>query len=271
MTRRLTWRVWVVAVIVAAGATAGRGQQAEVDAGPIEPRADEVMKRMGRLLADTKAFSFEAHILQDEVLLSGQKLQLSQIRKAMVQRPDRIRIVSTGDLDNRRVWYRGRSLALLDQTTNEYAVMDVPANIDDTLDHLVERYGLVVPLADIVVSDPYTSAMRNTRVGFYVGLHHVRGVPCHHLAFRQDTLDWQIWIDAGDKPVPRKLLITFTHFPGQPQWTAELSNWDLEPTINEDDFVFHPPADSRKVDPEQLLRQGQPGESATDIGEPAAP
>ena len=34
-------------------------------------------------------------------------------------------------------------------------------------------------------------------------------MPCHHLAFEQATIDWQLWIDAGKDPLPRKLVITY--------------------------------------------------------------
>ena len=132
----------------------------------------------------------------------------------------------------------------------------MPDTIDAVLDHLAVEYGMVMPLADLLISDPYGSAMQNTKFGFYVNENQVRGVPCHHLAFRQDGLDWQIWIDAGDKPVPRKLVITFTGFPGQPQWSAQFDHWDFEPRLDDDAFTFTPPADAREVEAEVLLGGG---------------
>ena len=33
-------------------------------------------------------------------------------------------------------------------------------------------------------------------------------------------MHYQIWIEAGDKPVVRKIVITQKMLPGSPQWTA---------------------------------------------------
>jgi hypothetical protein len=43
----------------------------------------------------------------------------------------------------------------------------------------------------------------------YVGMSQIADTKCHHLAFRQKLLDWQLWVEDGDKPLPRKLVITY--------------------------------------------------------------
>jgi hypothetical protein len=73
-------------------------------------------------------------------------------------------------------------------------------------------------------------------------------VKCHHLAFRQKTIDWQIWIQDGDKPLPRKMVITYKRDAGGPQFTARLSRWNVKPKLSKDTFEFEPPADAKKVD-----------------------
>ena len=93
--------------------------------------------------------------------------------------------------------------------------------------------------------------------GHYVGLHQVNGRDCHHLAFRQKLVDWQIWIDAGEKAVPRKLLIIYKKLPDQPRFGATLDDWNLSPNIADDQFVFAPPPDARRVEPDELLDDEQ--------------
>jgi hypothetical protein len=67
-------------------------------------------------------------------------------------------------------------------------------------------------------------------------MHSVRGVRTHHLALRQESLDWQIWIEAGERLVPKKFVITFKDLPGSPQYTAVFTNWEFSPQLS--DFVF---------------------------------
>ena len=77
--------------------------------------------------------------------------------------------------------------------------------------------------------------------GEYLGIHLAAGVPCHHLAFSQEAIDWQIWIDAGPQPLPRKIVISYAGEPGAPQYTATIRRWNLDPAFPEDLFRFEAP------------------------------
>jgi hypothetical protein len=87
-------------------------------------------------------------------------------------------------------------------------------------------------------------------------LHFVGKIKCHHLAFHQKLLDWQIWIDAGKEPLPRKYVITFTSQRNQPQYTALIHRWDVNPKLSDEQFEFHPPKGFRQV--EFLDRHSEP-------------
>ena len=41
-------------------------------------------------------------------------------------------------------------------------------------------------------------------------------------------MDWQLWIEHGKKPVPRKIVITYKKLPTQPQWAATFSDWRFD-------------------------------------------
>ena len=90
--------------------------------------------------------------------------------------------------------------------------------------------------------------IENARSGQYLGVGYVFDTKCHHLAFRQPSVDWQIWIEEGDKPLPRKLVITSKDTPAHPQYTAFLSDWKLSPKIDEAAFTFKAPDGAKKVD-----------------------
>jgi len=47
----------------------------------------------------------------------------------------------------------------------------------------------------------------------------IDGIECDHLAFRNIDTDWQIWIEAGARPIPRKYVITSKAVAGAPQYT----------------------------------------------------
>ena len=68
--------------------------------------------------------------------------------------------------------------------------------------------------------------MGSVQRGVYLGLHDAAGVPCHHLSFEQATIDWQIWIDAGRDPLPRKLVIAYKTEDEVPQYSVTIRKWD---------------------------------------------
>jgi hypothetical protein len=237
-----------VALILPSGTYGQDTQPAESIAASIQPEADDALRRMGQLLSETESFRFDAHITQDLPLSAGLKMQMYQHRSVIVSRPGKICVVSDGDMDMNTASFNNGALTIFDPLRGVYTKIEGPKDIDGILDHLALERGFVLPLADLLVSDPYASATERVNLGLYLGEHRVREHTCHHLAFRQEGIDWQIWIDAGETPVPRKLLITFTDLAGQPQWTAELDSWDLSPELAEGVFDYEPPANAVEVD-----------------------
>jgi hypothetical protein len=72
-----------------------------------------------------------------------------------------------------------------------------------------------------------------------------------HYAFRQPGLDWQVWIQRGDFPLPRKILLTTTSDDARPQHTA-VYTWNLAPSFNDEAFAFVPPSDFKRISFEEV-------------------
>jgi hypothetical protein len=218
----------------------------------VDARSDEIMKRMSAFLAGRPRFALEAEEHFDEVSDNAPRLQLTNVRRLAVVRPDRFAADATGDTLNRVTVYDGHTLSVLDKPRNTYFTVDAPATVDATLDAIADEFGIVVPLSDLLYADPYAVLMEGVLYGEYRGVHRAAGVPCHHLAFTQEDIEWQIWIDAGDEPLPRKLLIAYVDEPGVPQYSATITRWSLEPAFTDELFHFEPPEGASKVALAQL-------------------
>lgn len=244
MTRRMAAIGIAVMAVLGGAATVGNSQpEAKVDS-----KAKEHLKAMSNYLANLRTFTFQVEEFIDVVQDEGLKLQLSNQRHMAVSRPNKLFGESTGDTVNSQIYYNGKTVTIYERNKKIYAVEKVPGTIDAMLDDLHDRIETDQPLSDFLFSDPYKMFMEHVRSGAYVGLHYVGKEKCHHLAFRQKTLDWQIWIDAGEKPLPRKLLITFRRQVDQPQYAALIHKWDVNPTLKDDMFEFKAPEGVRKVD-----------------------
>jgi len=143
--------------------------------------------------------------------------------------------------------YDGKSITLLDRGKNFYTTIPAPADIDAALEHGVQAFNLRAPLADLIYTKSYEYLTAGALSGFYVGLSKVQGVPCHHLAFREKDIDWQIWIEDGQTPVPRKFLITDKKAQGL-QFTAVFTKWNTSPQLEDGLFTFVAPEKAEKID-----------------------
>jgi hypothetical protein len=189
-----------------------------------------------------------AEEVYDEVPEQSPRQQLTNLRHVAIKRPDRLVGDAAGDALNRSFWYDGKTFSALDREQYVWASGAVPPTIDQALDWVFEQTGTVIPLADFLYADSYARLMGDVQRGVYLGIHDAAGVPCHHLSFEQATIDWQIWIDAGRQPLPRKLVITYKTEDEVPQYAVTIREWNLKAQLPDALFAFSPPEGAARID-----------------------
>lgn len=244
--RSTTAITFVIAVALVGAGAPGNAQ--DDTSGRIGPRAERALKSMSEYLQGAGEFSFRAAVTYDSVLADELKVQYGGVADVTVRRPDRLRVEYTGDELPRRIVIDGQRFTILDRAANLYATAEVPADLDAAMDEVFESYGYSVPIADFVYSDPFAVLVGSVETGNLVGRHAIDGRPCHHLVFQQETIDWQIWIEDGPAPLPRKLVITYKQEPGAPQYSAVLTDWNLGARAADSYFEFEPPPGARSID-----------------------
>jgi hypothetical protein len=223
----------------------------------IDPRADAMLRRMSDYLAQAQFFSVSAEVWQDVQLGSGQRVQAGRTIDLQVRRPNGFHAAVHSTRRNRELYYDGKAITLFNRAQNFYGTIPAPAMLDEALDLAIERFGIALPLEDLIVSDPYKSAMSKVISGIDIGPVTVLGVSCEHLAFSLRTVDWQIWIEAGVRPVPRKIVITYKDEEDSPEYTAILSNWDFQTKLPDFVFNFEPPTGAAKIDVAEIKSENQ--------------
>ena len=214
----------------------------------IEEKAAEILRQMSDFIESQQQFSFSAETERDLLTTTGVYLQVFHEGDMIVNRPNQFWANVTGDLVQREFWYDGSKVAVVDTERNLYARGDAPASMDETLDAMIQKLQVDMPLAELLYSNIYEGLIKNVQAGFYFGMSEVDDVPCHHLVFVQDSIDWQVWIEDSETPLLRKVAIAYKEREGTPRYTAILSNWNLEPKIARDRFTFSPPTNAKEVD-----------------------
>jgi hypothetical protein len=213
----------------------------------VDPEADRVMERACAQLESAPAFSVTADISYDDVLDSGLKVQYQRYSELVLDRPDHLLIDGESDKGSRNILYDGKTLTVFNRDKNMYVQVPAPDTIDATLDKL-EEHGVSVPLDDLMSSEPCAWLHDGVQEGFYGGRHYLDGSFVHHLLFRVATADFQIWIQGGEVPVIRKVVIEYREKEGSPRYEARLSDWNFRPTIDAGEFSFTPPEGSDRID-----------------------
>ncbi len=214
----------------------------------IDPEADKLLKQMSDNLSSAKEFTVRVESSSDFTNDTGEILKLHRTAYINLKRPDKIMVDTQGDNGYKQLFYNGTEAVLYHLNYGMYSIVKAPGTVDETLDMLAEDYDFQIPASDIAYSDPYSYLMEEVKGAKYYGESSINGVPCHHLYFTQDEIDWQIWIEDSDLSTPRKFLINFKNDEGSPQFTAYFYDWNFSPSLSDDIFSFIPPEETKKIE-----------------------
>jgi hypothetical protein len=181
-----------------------------------------------------------------------QKIQFASSGQVSLVRPDKLRANRTGGYSDIELVFDGKTATVFGKSINAFAQLDAPGSIDQLLDGLRNRSSLELPGADLLLSNAYDVLMADVIDAKHIGQGIIDGVECEHLAFRNLDTDWQIWIEVGPRPIPRKYVITTKATTGGPQYTLRIKDWKADAKLGADAFAFKPPTDAKKVDVKAL-------------------
>jgi hypothetical protein len=209
-----------------------------------------ILKEASDFLTAQKAYEFEAEYSYDAVQDTGQKLEFGGTRDVLVRRPDRTRVIRRSREDEAStVYYDGKTLSVFFPDDNAYVSVEKPGTLDEMVAYAENNIDTPMPFSDLIVEKFYEDVAPKIRQGVVVGVETVNKVDCVHLAFTSEGVDFQIWIDNDDEkePLIRRLVIDYKSARHHPQFRAQIMDWDLDPDVDDDEFVFRPPKGAERL------------------------
>jgi len=205
----------------------------------VDPASVAEIKRMSAYLTSLKAMEIVSESSLDVVTGDGQKVQLDGITTYKARNPGFV-VNYVSDLKVRSFIYDGKNFTVYAPLLGMYATVPAPATNQEVLDTVYNKFGIALPLEDLI---RWTNAdsvrAENLKSAYKLGTATLDGVKTDHYVFRGDRLDWEIWIQQGDQPLPRKLVIVDRTDPALPAFTSRLA-WKLNPPLTDADFAFNP-------------------------------
>ncbi|MCX5581737.1 DUF2092 domain-containing protein [Kaistia terrae] len=231
-----------LALATLAGLTALSATTAQAD------DAAAILKAMSTYVGSQQniAFTFDTDI---EVITPDlQKIQFASSGDVALSRPDKLRASRMGGYADVALYADGTTVTVLGKNLDAYAQAPLSGSTDQQIDRLRAEVGIELPAADLLRVDSFSALVQGVTDAKNIGRGVVEGVDCHHLAFRTDETDWQIWIQVGDQPIPRKYVITSKAVTGAPQYTLVVKDWKTSPKLEASTFAFTPPNGAKKVE-----------------------
>lgn len=235
----MRWPIALVGIMLATGISFMSHAKAQSN------DADKILKAMSDYVTNQKTLSvtFDSDI--EVVTPNLQKIQFTSSGRVYLNRPDKLRAVRTGGYTDVEIVFDGKTFTV-NKDNSAFAQVESSGSVDQLIDLLRERHGIIAPGADLLISNPFDVMMADVIDGVHVGQGIIDGVECEHLAFRNAETDWQIWIEVGARPIPRKYIITSKAVTGAPQYTLRIKEWKTE--LPADAFAFNPPQGAKKIE-----------------------
>jgi len=239
---------------LALSTTGASAQSAAATPNAVDPATVQALKNMGAHLQSLRRFQVTNELTGERVLSDGQKLQHMAGATVDVERPNRLHVTMSSARSRRELFYDGKQVTLFTPAQNYYATVKYDGSLGDLANALQTKYGVDLPLADLFVLGTPAAPLDKLESAMNAGQDFVGRDLCDHYALRQGNFDWQIWITAGDKPLPRKLVITNRADEARPQ-SVSLIEWKLNPAPATSSFTFKPPKGAKAI--EMVARKAQ--------------
>src|SRR5262245_8135661 len=239
MDARTNWGGWLGVWLCAASVLVAGLAEAQAPGG--SPDARGLLLKMGEFLGKAQQLSTTVRSNYDTVQAYGQKIEWNEVGTLTLRRPDRLRVESEKSNGARSlIIFDGKQISTYAETGRAYAQAPQPGGIDETLVYFVRDLGMRLPLAVFFLSRVSTELDHRVKSVQYVEQTGILGAQAHHLVGRTDTVNFQIWIADGDQPLPQRIVLTYPGSPGQPQFRAHFSTWNMAPEVPDSLFTFIP-------------------------------
>ncbi|SDT89085.1 hypothetical protein SAMN05216296_0301 [Pseudomonas pohangensis] len=208
----------------------------EAPAVRLEARALDVLQAMSARLAAARGLSFKAVSTYEKPSRLGPPLAYSTTEQVTLQRPDRLRVLTSGDGPVSEFYYDGQQVFAYVPADNLLAVADAPPSIDATLQAAYQQAAIYFPFTDVIVANPYRDLAADMRLAFYIGESKAVGdTTTDVIAYASDDVFVQAWIGRQDK-LPRLMRAVFRDDPAQLRQQVAFSDWKLDSALPESFF-----------------------------------
>jgi len=213
-----------------------------------DAKAIEVLKQMAAHKSSLDKVTITGVTFTDARLGAGLMVSNSEEVLVSIDRPGSMHISSFDGETKKSLYFHDGLLTVYNSEKNLYAQASIPDDIDAAMAFALEELDVEAPLMDLIYKDVSTHLLSSDETILYLtDKSRVGGADCHHIAIRAEEVDVQLWVEEGDRPMVRKIMITSKWEGGSPRFIANL-HWDTNPKFEPGQFEFKAPEGAFKIE-----------------------
>ena len=221
---------------------------AQADGVRQDAKAIEVLKQMAAFKSSLNEVVINGVTFTDARLPGGLMVSNADEVSVSIQRPGSMLITSADGEATKGFYFHDGLFTFFNSATRLYGQAEIPKEIEAAMEFALEELGIEAPLLDMIYKDASTHLLTSGETIMYLtDKARVGNADCHHLAIRGDDIDVQLWVEEGDRPVTRRLMITSKWEGGSPRFVANL-DWDTSPEFKSGFFEFKAPEGAEKIE-----------------------
>ena len=255
---------WLTASVVIALLVVGMATPATAQ----EDDARAILKVMSDYVGSQQTIELTFDSAIEIITPQLEKIQFTNSGGALLRRPDKLHAHRVGGYADVEMFFDGKTTSVYGRHVNGYAQFEAPGSVDDLIHALREGHGIALPGADLLLTNSYEVLAEDIQEAKHIGRGVIDGVACEHLAFRNFDTDWQLWVEVGAAPIPRKLVISSKTINSAPQYTLRVKTWKTGVTPKAGAFTFSPPEGASTLSPEALIELDELPPEAPEGGKP---
>jgi hypothetical protein len=213
----------------------------------IDSTAVLLLDRMSNVIGDLGSCSFQLNTSYDNPDPDYGLIKQFSTYEVYLSGPDKMLVNLTGAKSHRQFWYNGSQLFYYSYDENNYAVMDAPPTILQTIDSVNKNFEIEFPAADFFYPTFTDDLIKNSDQIAYLGQTRIMGKNCYQILATSKEMSIQIWISDDAFNLPFRYTIVYHNLNGNPQYEATFSDWQINPDLPTKMFYFLPPPGATKI------------------------